>query len=55
MTRSEALVDPRTGEHYLAVYERGARIKDDPLLNKGTCFTREERDLYLRRGDLAAA
>jgi malic enzyme len=36
--------DPRSGERYLAVYVRGAALKDDPVLNKGTCFTREERD-----------
>ncbi len=36
--------DPRTGERYLAVFTRGPALKDDPVLNKGTCFTREERD-----------
>jgi len=42
--RFEERTDPRSGERYLAVFERGSRIKDDPLLNKGTCFTREERE-----------
>ena len=36
--------DSRTGERYLAVSARGAVLQDDPVLNKGTCFTREERD-----------
>jgi malic enzyme len=40
----EERIDPHTGERYLAVYVRGAAIKDDPILNKGTCFSREERD-----------
>lgn len=37
-------IDPRTGERYLAIFVRGAALKDDPILNKGTCFTLEERD-----------
>ncbi len=44
MKRCEERVDPATGERYLAVFERGAVLKDDPLLNKGTCFTRTERE-----------
>ncbi|MEK7329260.1 MAG: oxaloacetate-decarboxylating malate dehydrogenase, partial [Candidatus Eisenbacteria bacterium] len=44
MKRFEPRVDPETGERYLAVFERGDRLKDDPLLNKGTCFTRGERE-----------
>jgi malate dehydrogenase (oxaloacetate-decarboxylating) len=40
---SEVRRDPRTGEPYLAVFERGTRLKDDPLLNKGTAFTAAER------------
>ncbi len=44
MTRFEERRDPATGEPYLAVAARGARLKDDPLLNKGTCFTRAERE-----------
>lgn len=44
MHQAEACTDPVTGERYLAVSERGAALKDDPLLNKGTCFTREERE-----------
>ena len=36
-------VDPETHERYLLVSKRGAAIKSDPILNKGTCFTREER------------
>jgi hypothetical protein len=44
MKRFEERRDPVTGQHYLAVASRGARLKDDPLLNKGTCFTRAERE-----------
>ena len=44
MKRFEHRTDPATGEAYLAVYERGAWLKDDPILNKGTCFTRAERE-----------
>lgn len=43
MKRFETRVGP-SGERYLAVYARGARLKDDPVLNKGTCFTEEERE-----------
>lgn len=37
-------IDPVTGERYLAVTTRGTGILRDPLLNKGTAFTRRERD-----------
>lgn len=39
----EIRTDPTSGERYVAVFARGDQVKDDPLLNKGTCFTREER------------
>ena len=39
----DARIDPRTGERYLAVFRRGASVKNDPILNKGTCFTASER------------
>ncbi len=42
--RFEERVDRASGERYLAVFERGAALKEDPLLNKGTAFTREERE-----------
>jgi len=41
--RFEERTDPSTGEAYLAVNRRGIALKDDPLLNKGTCFTLDER------------
>ena len=44
MKRFQERLDPTTGERYLAVSERGAALKDDPVLNKGTCFTAEERE-----------
>jgi malic enzyme len=37
-------VDPASGERFMAVSERGEQLKDDPLLNKGTCFTHDERE-----------
>lgn len=44
MKQPEVRVDPDTGQRYLAVYARGAALKDDPVLNKGTCFTSDERE-----------
>jgi malic enzyme len=53
--RYEQRADPQTGEKYLVVFDRGAAIKDDPVLNKGTCFTPEERDELGLRGLLPPA
>jgi malate dehydrogenase (oxaloacetate-decarboxylating) len=39
-----AEVDPGTGRRFLAVHLRGEDLLKAPLLNKGTAFTREERD-----------
>lgn len=44
MKRFEEQRDPASGERYLAVSARGAGLTDDPVLNKGTCFTRVERE-----------
>jgi malate dehydrogenase (oxaloacetate-decarboxylating) len=44
MKQFEERTNPATGERYLEVFERGAALKDDSLLNKGTSFTAEERD-----------
>lgn len=38
--------DPHTGEVYLTIGLRGLDLKNEPLLNKGTCFTREERRMF---------
>ena len=43
MKRFAPRTDTSTGERYLAIAERGVALRDDPLLNKGTCFTRGER------------
>src|SRR5450759_548591 len=51
----EERVDPKTGERYVAVFARGQALNDDPILNKGTCFTLEERDEFGLRGILPAA
>lgn len=36
-------IDPLTGEEYYDVYLRGLQLLTDPLLNKASCFTEEER------------
>jgi len=36
-------IDPLTGEQYYEVYLRGLPLLTDPLLNKASCFTEEER------------
>lgn len=36
-------IDPLTGEQYWEVYLRGQQVLTDPLLNKGSHFTLEER------------
>ena len=48
-------IDALTGEEFLEVYIRGRQLLNDPLLNKGSAFTREERlafglEGYLRSG-----
>jgi malic enzyme len=53
--RFERRVDSRTGQRYLAVAERGFALQNDPLLNKGTCFTREERQAFGLQGLLPPA
>jgi malic enzyme len=45
-------VDERTGERYLPVALRGADLLKNPLTNKGSAFTREERDAFQLRGML---
>nr|MBP6716029.1 oxaloacetate-decarboxylating malate dehydrogenase [Acidobacteriota bacterium] len=51
----EMRIDPRTGERYLAVQRRGAELRDDALLNKGTCFTHEERHTFGLTGTIPPA
>jgi malic enzyme len=53
--RFEERLDPRTNEEYRAVFVRGPALKEDPLLNKGTCFTLDERDAFGLRGILPPA
>ena len=42
----KVMVDPETGERYLPVKARGADLLKTTLLNKGTAFTREEREAF---------
>jgi malate dehydrogenase (oxaloacetate-decarboxylating) len=37
-------IDPKTGQAYLAVKRRGRELLLEPLTNKGTGFSRQERD-----------
>ena len=37
-------VDPSTGQQYMAVSQKGRELLLNPLTNKGTAFTRRERD-----------
>ena len=48
--RFEERIDAATGEKYLAIFRRGASLTTDPILNKGTCFTLDERDELDLRG-----
>jgi malate dehydrogenase (oxaloacetate-decarboxylating) len=47
-------VDPLTGEEYLEVYLRGRQLINDPLLNKLSAFTQEERHALELEGLLRA-
>ena len=48
-------IDPLTGEDYFEVYLRGRQLLNDPFLNKGSAFTREERLALDLDGRLPAA
>lgn len=47
--------DSNTGEEYIAVSERGAALLRDPMTNKSTAFTLEERDELRLHGLLPPA
>ncbi len=51
----EVQIDPKTGEPFIPVLARGAALKDDAFLNKGTCFSVEERNELGLRGILPPA
>jgi malate dehydrogenase (oxaloacetate-decarboxylating) len=50
MKAFEERVDPASGERYWEIYSRGETLQENPLLNKGTCFTAEERYALGLRG-----
>jgi malate dehydrogenase (oxaloacetate-decarboxylating) len=50
LRRYEGRIDRETGEKYVAVFRRGTALTTDPILNKGTCFTLDERDELGLRG-----
>ncbi len=43
------------GRKYLAVFRRGTALSKDPMLNKGTCFSLEEREELGLRGVMPPA
>ncbi|HTO91536.1 MAG TPA: NAD-dependent malic enzyme [Candidatus Sulfotelmatobacter sp.] len=50
MVRFEERKVPVTGEKYVTVFGSGTALRDDPILNKGTCFPEAERDALGLRG-----
>ena len=43
MHRYQSRIDPNTGARFLPVPLKGRELLNDPMLNKGTAFPRDER------------
>ncbi|NIR36396.1 MAG: oxaloacetate-decarboxylating malate dehydrogenase, partial [Actinobacteria bacterium] len=52
--RFRPAIDSRTSEVYLPVGERGRALLEEPLLNKGTAFSADEREAFDLTGYLPA-
>jgi malate dehydrogenase (oxaloacetate-decarboxylating) len=46
----ETAIDPQTGEEYVKVPIKGLPVAENPVYNKGTAFTKRERDEFDLRG-----
>ena len=51
----EDRIHPDTDQRYRLVRTSGAELKANPLLNKGTSFTQEEREMFSLEGLLPPA
>jgi len=43
-------IDPKTGERYAAVHQKGKSLLNDPFMNKGSAFTQQEREMLNLHG-----
>jgi len=55
MKQFEDRINPETDQRYRLVRSSGAELRANPLLNKGTSFTQEEREMFALEGLLPPA
>jgi len=55
MKQFEDRIDPKTDQRYRLVRSSGAGLKANPLLNKGTSFSQDERETFALEGLLPPA